>query len=155
MLVLWSSILLRRIAKCCVERKPGKGYTQGISWLTPFLHHFSLICIFLIVFQWVHFCNDICILSQIIATVIFIFVSYVKNKKSMLRCQSTMATQTEGGLPVLPLLTLITRHRSLFYGQLLGETASSWSKIAILCSVRTKSLTGTKHRLPGHSSIDK
>ena len=63
------------------ERSPGKGYTQGISWLTPFVHHFSLICIFLIVFQWVHFCNAICILGQIIATVIFIFVSSVKNKK--------------------------------------------------------------------------
>ena len=58
MLALWSSILLRRIAKNVVGVWAETITRKGISWLTIFLCHFSLICIFTInIFQWAHFCN--------------------------------------------------------------------------------------------------
>ena len=50
-------------------------------------------------FYW-YICVKICILEQIIATVMFICLSSIKNKGSMLKFQSTTAPLTQGGLPV-------------------------------------------------------
>ena len=46
-------------------------------------------------------CVKICILDNIIAAVLFIWISFLKNSRSMLRFHSTTAPLTEGGLPVV------------------------------------------------------
>ena len=46
-------------------------------------------------------CVKICILDNIIAAVLFICISFVNNKRSMLRFHSITAPITEGGLPVV------------------------------------------------------
>ena len=58
-------------------------------------------------FYW-YICVKICILEQIIATVMFICLSSIKNKGSILKFQSTTAPLTQGGLPV----HLLTRSHS-------------------------------------------
>ena len=50
-------------------------------------------------FYW-YISVKICILGQIIATVLFICLSSIKTKRSILEFQSTTAPLTEGGLPV-------------------------------------------------------
>ena len=50
-------------------------------------------------FYW-YICVKICILEQIIATVLFICLSSITTKRSILEFQSTTAPLTEGGLPV-------------------------------------------------------
>ena len=56
-------------------------------------------------------CVKICILEQIVATVLFICLSSIKNKRSMLKFESTTAPLTEGGLPVhLPTRSHSTDH---------------------------------------------
>ena len=58
-----------------------------------------------------YICVKICILEQIIATVLFICLSAIKNKRSMRKFQLTMAPLTEGGLPVhLPTRLHLTDH---------------------------------------------
>ena len=46
-------------------------------------------------------CVKICILDNIIATVLYICISFVNNKRSMLRFHSSTAPLSEGGLPVV------------------------------------------------------
>ena len=53
------------------------------------------------------FCIKICILEQIIATILFICISSIINKRTLLRFQSTTAPLTEGGLSVIPVHILI------------------------------------------------
>ena len=61
-------------------------------------------------FYW-YFCVKICILEQIIATVLFICLSSIKTERSILEFQSTTAPLTEGGLPVhLPTRSHLTDH---------------------------------------------
>ena len=49
---------------------------------------------------YLNICIKICILEQIIATVMWIWISLIHNKRSMLRFQTITAAPTEGGLPV-------------------------------------------------------
>ena len=61
-------------------------------------------------FYW-YICVKICILEQIIATVLFICLSSIKTERSILEFQSTTAPLTEGGLPVhLPTRSHSTDH---------------------------------------------
>ena len=61
-------------------------------------------------FYW-YICVKICILEQIIATVLFICLSSITTKRSILEFQSTTAPLTEGGLPVhLPTRSHSTDH---------------------------------------------
>lgn len=56
-------------------------------------------------------CVKICILKQIIATILFMCIFSMKNKRSMLGFQSTTAPLTEGVLPVL----LVRKHPSQYF----------------------------------------
>ena len=61
-------------------------------------------------FYW-YICVKICILEQIIATVLFICLSSIKTERLILEFQSTTAPLTEGGLPVyLPKRSHSTDH---------------------------------------------
>ena len=61
-------------------------------------------------FYW-YICVKICILEQIIATVLFICLSSIKTERSILEFQSTTVPLTEGGLPVhLPTRSHSTDH---------------------------------------------
>ena len=61
-------------------------------------------------FYW-YICVKICILEQIIATVLFICLSSIKTERSILEFQSTTAPLTEGGLPMhLPTRSHSTNH---------------------------------------------
>ena len=58
-----------------------------------------------------NFCVKICILEQFIAIVLFICLSSIKTKRSILEFQSTTAPLIEGGLPVhLPTRSHSTDH---------------------------------------------
>ena len=56
-------------------------------------------------------CVKICILEQIIATILFMCIFSMKNKRSMLGFQSTTAPLTEGDLPVL----FVRKHPSQYF----------------------------------------
>ena len=56
-------------------------------------------------------CVKICILKQIIATILFMCIFSMKSKRSMLRFQSTTAPLTEGVLPVF----LVRKHPSQYF----------------------------------------
>ena len=66
-------------------------------------------------------CIKICILQQIIATVMLICIPFIHNKRSMLRFQTITAAPTEGGLPVV----WTRMHDCMgFYGNFTIETFS-------------------------------